>query len=221
MLSSSTTRCCVALLTITALCGEVVGEETPPPPQCPRPVVERFLTLGKQTTRVSLFDNRVAVVSMSEDGHQTFFRSRTLSDEEYIGYLAAVVVDETRRRARESHISVESTHGEVLIYRATGDPLRIEYSPLEVEDLQTAHLLAALDDLQSTLESIGPYLDEVRNWRPQPGDRVELNNGETATVVELRDDEVMVLRHGGGTIMELVPIARREQVVYRVLSDGS
>jgi hypothetical protein len=189
--------------------------------QVPSPIVERSLTVGGRTVRTSLFENRAAVVSVTRDGERTIFRQMTLTEGEFIGYLAAVQRDAQEIAKAERRPKVESLggFGDITIHIGPMAPLTVRYSPVAVLDLATARLVAALDDLERRVIWGEPPVTELQDWRPRRGDRVELRAGGTARVTELREDGSIVLEHEDVAINEIVPPEGRVKVVLRVLED--
>jgi hypothetical protein len=189
--------------------------------QAPSPIVERSLTVGGRTVRTSLFDNRVAVVTVTRDGERAFFRHMTLTDAEFIGYLAAVQRDAREIAEAERRPKVESMggYGSITLHIGPMAPHTVEYSPVAVLDLATARLVAALDDLERRVVWGEPPVTELQHWQPRRGDRVELRAGGTARVIEVREDGSIVLEHEEVAINEIVPPEGRVKVVLRVLED--
>ena len=56
----------------------------------------------------------------------------------------------------------------------------------------------------------------MRIWEPRKGDRVELLNGIFATVIEIRDDGILILEQDGTYIRESISPQVRDQVILRV-----
>jgi hypothetical protein len=189
--------------------------------QAPSPIVERSLTVAGRTVRTSLFDNRVAVVSVTRDGERTVFRQMTITEAEFIGYLAAVQRDAEEIAKAERRPKVESMGGSgvMTIHIGPAAPFTVKYSPVAVLDLATARLVAALDDLERRVVWGEPPVTELLDWRPQRGDRVELRAGGIARVIEIREDGSIVLEHEDVAINEIVAPESRVKVVLRVLED--
>ncbi len=191
--------------------------------QAPSPIVERSLTVGGRTVRTSLFDNRVAVVSVTRDGERVLFRHMAITEGEFIGYLAAVQRDAQEIAKAERRPKTESMggSGDITIHIGPTAPLTVSYSPVAVLDLATARLVAALDDLERRVIWGEPSVTELQDWQPRRGERVELRSGGTARVIEVREDGSIVLEHEEVAINEIVPPESRAKVVLRVLEDGS
>lgn len=184
----------------------------------PTVLVERHRTLGNTTTRVTLFDNRMAVATVREDGEQVFLRQLTLDTIEFSVYVQ--VLEEVADTAgREGDSSVDSDEAEVLITISLPEmtPREIRFSPLQVLGLETARLTAMLNDLELRVCETSPSHEALRDWIPSVGDRVVLFTETRATVSEVRENGMVVLVHDDTGIIELVPKAQLSQVIMRVL----
>ncbi len=207
------------LLLLIASAAAAAPEPTPTPVTAPVAVAERVVTRDGRITRLSLFSNRVAVLSEREDGHPIFSRRRTLTHEEYVGYLAALTRDAPLVLGddREPPPSDPNNRATLTLRVGSGPPHTVEYSPLSVTRLALSRLNAALDDLESVLRDTSPSRAALESWRPAPGDRVELWGGETARVVEVRDDGVVVIEHDNTPVIEVLAAEQLAQRVRRVL----
>lgn len=184
----------------------------------PAVLVERHRTLGNTTTRVTLFDNRMSVATVRENGKQVFLRQLTLDTIEFDVYVQ--VLEEVADTAgREGDSSVDSDEAEVFITISLPDmsPRQISFSPLQVLGLETARLTAMLNDLELRVCETSPSHEALRDWSPSVGDRVVLFTETHATVSEVRENGMVVLVHDDTGIIELVPQARLSQVIMRVL----
>lgn len=206
---------CVIFLSL-ALTSEIVAA------QAPSPIVERSLTVGGRTVRTSLFENRVAVVSVTRDGERTLFRQMTLTESEFIGYLAAVQrdADEIAKAERRPQVESMGGSGSITLHVGPMAPNTVDYSPVAVLDLPTARLVAALDDLERRIVWGEPPATELQDWRPRRGDRVALRAGGDARVIDVREDDSIVLQHEEVAINEIVPPEARARVILRVLENG-
>jgi hypothetical protein len=191
--------------------------------QAPSPIVERWLTVGTRTVRTSLFENRMAVVSVTRGDERVLFRRIELPEDEFIGYLAAVQRDAKELARTEDRLRTESMggYGKIILHVGPKVPLTIEYSPVAVLGLATSRLVAALDDLERRMLWGEQPATDLKGWKPQIGDRVELRTGIKATVVDIYDDGTVVLEHDGVSIHERVPPDSLAVVVARVLEDES
>jgi len=191
--------------------------------QAPSPIVERWLTVGTRTVRTSLFENRVAVVSVTLDDERVLFQHMELSEDEFIGYLAAVQRDAKELARAEDRLMAESMggSGEIILHVGPKVPLTIEYSPVAVLDLATSRLVAAVDDIERRVIWGEPPVTDLKGWQPRRGDRVELRTGIKATIVDIYDDGTVEFEHDGVSIHERVPPDSLASVVARVLEDES
>jgi hypothetical protein len=187
--------------------------------QAPVPVVERTVTQGEVATRVSLFSNRVIVVTTRRDDIQDFVRHVTLPQNEYLVYLEAL--EANAKKLGENPISshVSSSNAEVTLTLHVGPdaPCTLTFSPLSSLDLPLARIMAAMDDLEQQALDANPAADAIRSWVPHKGDRVELLNGTFATVVEVWDDGLLILEHDLTYLREAVAPDVRDQVILRIL----
>lgn len=190
--------------------------------QAPAPIVERSLTVGDRTVRTTLFDNRVAVVSVSRGGDRVLLRQLTLPEAEFVGYLAAFQRDAQELAKAERRPMTESMGGagDITLYIGPAARHTVHYSPVAVLDLATGRLVAAIDDLEQRVVWGDPDVAELQSWLPRRGDRVELRAGGTARVVEVREDGSVVLEHEDVAINEIVTEEGRAKVVLRVVEHG-
>jgi hypothetical protein len=161
------------------------------------------------------------VVSVLQGGDRVLFQQIELPENEYMGYLAAVLRDAKELARAEDRLMTESLGGSGRIILSVGPkvPLTVEYSPVAVLDLATSRLVAVLDDLERRVIWGIPPGTELQGWQPRRGDRVELRSGNRATVVAIDDDGTVVLEHDGIAIHERVPPESLPSVILRVLED--
>jgi len=207
------------ILTTDTLNVQEQTEETQiEPTSVPVALVERIQTVGATTTRITLFDNRVAVVTMREDGKQFFFRKWTLGKTEFEVYLRALkTVMNSAGLHRHNNIDAEDIQARIFLRLPGMEARSFSYSPLQVQDLSTNRLNGILDDIQAKVQDMPPAAEALRRWKPKEGDRIELFSGRTAVVDEVRDNGAIVLQYDDVSILELVPVEARAQVIYRIL----
>ncbi len=192
------------------------------PSTAPSAIVERTLRHGARTTRVSLFDNRVAVVSSREEDRVTV-RRLTLREPEFAAVLRVIEIAAAERPT----VAVHDTHrdptpGEILLHLGrSGTPERLPYSPLLMPELRTRQLLAALDDVETMVLEAPPWADAIRAWAPAVGDRVRLWDGVDGTVVELLPDGYVMVQRDVTWIRDVVPPNDREQMVVAILEKAA
>ena len=184
----------------------------------PNAIAERRRFYLDRSTRVSLFDNRMAVATVSEKGRQVYFRQLTLPEGEFEIYLRAIEeVFESAGRGSRARLRSMERDAVITLDLPGHEPRTIVYSPLGVQDIHTARLIAVLDDIEMRAGGAGPSQEALRTWQPKRGDRVELFTGVGATVIEVRQDGIIVLEHDGTGVLEVIPPDQRHTVIQRLL----
>lgn len=203
---------------------------TPTPTATPRPVpaapmvvVERFVTTPTQFIRLTLFDNRIAVVSQRH-GDRVVVRRRLLEPVEFEVYRTQAVAETAAVDERELVRSLGTEppiRAELHLGPGSGaTPRQLAYSPMLLHDLPLERLQALLDDLEAQVLATPPSQVELADWQPRVGDRVELANGHGATVIRIEDGGVVVLEHDITHIQEIVPPAGRTAAIHRLSDPG-
>ena len=189
--------------------------------QAPVPVVERTVTQGDVATRVSLFSNRVLVVTVRRGDEQDFMRRITLPDNEYMVYLGSfqTAAEELDQKPVSSEVNTSQAEVVLSLYVGPDAPRLIRFSPMSILKLPLGRIQGALDDLQLRVLEASPSAEAMRTWEPAKGDRVELMNGITATVVEVWEEGLLILEHDLTYVRESVAPDVRDQVILRVLED--
>ena len=206
-------RLSLVVLMMAVAAGAVVGQEVP------NVVVERHWFHGDRAVRITLFDNKMAVTTVREQGLQVFLRQLTLADGEYKIYIKAMA--EVADKAGESdRVPVETidSGARVALNLPGFSPSSFSYSPLQVLDLATARLVAALDDLQKRVTEASPSQEALRLWKPAIGTLVELFTGGTASVTEVRENGVLVMEQTDTGIIMVVPREEWHLVILKVLA---
>ncbi|HSL17215.1 MAG TPA: hypothetical protein VLB51_04850 [Methylomirabilota bacterium] len=162
--------------------------------QAPVPVVERIATHMGRTTRVSLFSNRVAVVSVHSE-HDDFVRQAILAEGEYMVYLQTLdrLAGEIDDEPVSSDVESRGSRTSLTLHVGPGAPRTLTYSPLAVLDLALGKVAAVMDDIQVRVLATRPGEDAVRQWQPEVGDVVTLIHGTAARVVEIVGDGTLLL----------------------------
>jgi len=189
--------------------------------QAPVPVVERTVTQGEVATRVSLFSNRVLVVTVRRGDEQDFMRRITLPDNEYMVYLGSfqTAAEELDQQPISSEVNTSQAEVVITLHIGPDAPRLIRFSPMSIVKLPLGRIQGALDDLQLRVLEASPSAEAMRTWEPAKGDRVELMNGITATVVEVWEEGLLILEHDLTYVRESVAPDVRDQVILRVLED--
>lgn len=203
---------CAVIAVLTALAAAASA-------QAPVPVVERTVTRGDVATRVSLFSNRVVVVTTRHGDEQDFVRHITLPENDYMVYLATFQSNAEELDERPISSRVSTSHADVVLILHVGPdaPRTISFSPMSGLKLPLARIVAALDDLQLQVFEASPSSDAMRVWQPRKGDRVQLLNGTFATVIDVWEDGLVILEHDRTYVRESVLPDMRDQVILRVL----
>ncbi|HSO22189.1 MAG TPA: hypothetical protein VLT81_04740 [Chondromyces sp.] len=197
----------------------VVCMSAPAVAQAPVPVAERIVTHGETTTRVSLFSNRMVVVTISERGTQGFLRQISLPDDQFIIYLSILqdAAGELGERPVSSDVSTSHDAVELTLHIGPEAPRVLRFSPMAVVNLPLSKIIGALNDLEEQVRAASPSAAALDSWEPRRGDRVELMTGGFARVVEVLDEGVLILEHESTYLREVVPVDARDQVVLRVV----
>ena len=197
----------------------VVCMSAPAVAQAPVPVAERIVTHGETTTRVSLFSNRMVVVTISERGTQGFLRQISLPDDQYIIYLSILqdAAAELGERPVSSDVSTSHDAVELTLHLGPEAPRVLRFSPMAVVNLPLSKIIGALNDLEEQVRTASPSAAALDTWEPRRGDRVELMTGGFARVVEVLDEGVLILEHESTYLREVVPVDARDRVVLRVV----
>jgi hypothetical protein len=217
------------LLAAATVLGQVWATEvkvtpTPTPDphaEVPSPVVERVFNEGSRSSRLSLFDNGVAVVAVRDGEREELFRKVLLDALELAAYRAAVERDVGQVRSSDQPaLEGLSARGVIRIWSPEGEMREVEYAPGVMLDLPTSRLVATLDDLQKRVAEASPFEDQVRRWQPQRGDVVELFGGQLAEVRDVDPDEGMIwVAYRDSAMIEMIPASARLERVLRVVSD--
>jgi hypothetical protein len=190
--------------------------------QAPLPVVERVVVHLGRTTRVTLFSNHVAVVTIRSDTDD-FVRSATLTIDEYMVYLKALEHNaaEIGDDPVTSDVEAVGSTTTLTLHLGPEAPRTLVFSPLASLDLASGKIISIMDDIQLRVLSTMPGEDAIREWQPEVDDCVELRRGGSACVVAITQDGTVVLRDQATSVMTTVPPADRAEIILRVIEDGS
>lgn len=210
------TRCALASVWCVVLSLTAWAQAEHPPDV----VVERFLRNSGQTTRTTLFDNGMAVVSTRVAGKRVFFRQLKLERPEYLGYVATITEVATAARSLgEDEFRVPGFLGTIHLGRPVGVERTIVYSPMATPDLATSRLIAAVDDLEARISAVSESAERLRTWQPEQGDRVELFTGATAVVDDVIPGGIVVLMEEDSGLISHVAEEKLADVVRAVLDE--
>jgi len=206
------------MTTCFLLLASIVAAEVPPAPTAPSPVIERIVTTPLQVRRMSLFDNRVAVISIREGGVQVELRRVTLDEHEFEVYMQAILLDAaTAGTEQADDIRSPESHGVLLVNVGPRAPWRLEFSPIAVVDLSTGRLQAVVNDIEKRVLDASVSAEALRGWEPQVGDVVLTFSGQKARVSDVYESGMIELEYEEVAIIEKVPMVNLDRVILEVL----
>ena len=153
-----------------------------PPPTY---LVERVVTLNGVSTRLSVFRNGIAVLARRGAGETSGIVRQPLSEIE-VQVITQVVGECYPDLARFADIGQAPVEGtvELRLAPAGGEPLSIRFPVTAAPTVAASRLTRALDALEARLEKTNVTREDLRDWEPKIGDRVELEDGRTVEVVD-------------------------------------
>ncbi len=151
----------------------------------PSYLVERVVSAGAETRRLSVFRDGVAVLATGAGEQRRIVRFslqpvelRSLLQllEECVGELEAL-----------PPVAPRPSEGTVELRVAVPGrgPVVVRHSLAEVPSAAEARLAQALDAIETLLAARKPEWQDLRGWQPAVGDTVELDDGRVVRVVEL------------------------------------
>ena len=171
-------------MTLAALV--MVAAATPTPAATPSYLVERVVTVGAGTTRVSVFRNGFAVLSRGVAGEQPAVVRQALTDVE-LQVLTQVVEECYPDLARFPAMGQAPVGGTVDLRMAPvgRDPLALRFPVTAAPGVAASRLTQALDALEERLARTSAAREDLREWEPKIGERVELEDGRTVEIVDI------------------------------------
>ncbi|MCP4899061.1 MAG: hypothetical protein GY906_19000 [bacterium] len=181
----------------------------------PNAVIERFVNTAAHRVHVTLFDNRVVVVSAREGEDQVVYRRTTLPPTEYKAYLEVIRQNAAQLSLDDNRASIRSVASRARLYVAidSGEVVELRFSPFQVLDKALAQLNTIVDDLQARAIQSHPAEEELRTWEPRVGDRVQLMTGALAIVTRIFDGGVIELRQEDASVTQFVAPDGRLEVI--------
>jgi hypothetical protein len=154
-----------------------------PPPTY---VVERLITVGDETRRVSVFRNGMAVLARNRAAEAGRVLRNKLSPVE-MQVVSQVVAECYPEVARYASTGPAPGAGTVELRLAPPgrDPLIVTIDLAAAQTVGVARLMHALDQLEARLGRERVTREDLSDWRPAVGERLELDDGRVVTVVEL------------------------------------
>ncbi len=152
----------------------------------PSYIVERVVTVGGQTRRISVFRNGVAAVVREKAGEEKHLLRQPLTEVE-LQVLTQIVEESYPDLARLGSPGQSPVEGNVELRLAPRgrEPLVVRFSPTGVQAMGAARIGQALDGLEERMTRPGGIREDLREWQPTVGDWLELEDGRTVQVVEV------------------------------------
>jgi hypothetical protein len=152
----------------------------------PTYLVERVVTLGSGSTRISVFRNGVAVLARGGPSVEPTVVRQQLSDPE-LQVLTQVVGECYPELVRFGDLGSGPGAGEAELRLAPEgkDPLVIRFALTAAPSVASSRLSRALDGVQARLEKTNVSREDLRDWMPAVGERVELEDGRVVEVLEV------------------------------------
>lgn len=155
-------------------------------PAPPTYVVERVVTRPGESRRISVFRDGLAVVVIRAPEREPHLVRVALDPAEF---------EVVRRVAEESHRGLRDSSGEFGAPGAASVELRLAppgHAPLtlrmplaSVPSHGAARIMQALDNLENRLLNDVPGRENLSAWQPVVGERVLMDDGNVAEVVEM------------------------------------
>lgn len=205
-------------LLIVATVGFTFAAET----QIPTPVAEKITTRLGTTTRVSLFSNRLVVVSVRSDT-DNFVHRAEIEPDDYMVYLQTLesAAETISNDPVSSGVESEASTTTLNLHVGPDAPVSFTYSPLASLDLSLGRIASVMEDIRiQALEAL-PGEIELSHWEPKIGDCVELRTGGRACVILVKDDDTVILRREDIVITYTVTEDERADVILKLIEPES
>jgi hypothetical protein len=161
----------------------LVAAAAPPEPSY---IVERVVTVGGETRRISIFRNGVAAVVREKAGEEKHLLRQPLTEVE-LQVLTQIVEESYPDLARLGSPGQSPVEGSVELRLAPRgrEPLVMWFPPTGVQAIGAARIGQALDGLEGRMTRPGGIREDLREWQPTVGDWLELEDGRTVQVIEV------------------------------------
>jgi hypothetical protein len=152
----------------------------------PSYIVERVVTVGGETRRISIFRNGVAAVVREKPGEDKHLLRQPLTEVE-LQVLTQIVEESYPDLARLGSPGQSPVEGNVELRLAPRgrETLVVRFPPTGVQAIGAARIGQALDGLEKRMTSPGGIRQDLREWQPTVGDWLELEDGRIVQVIEV------------------------------------
>jgi hypothetical protein len=158
-------------------------------PAEPTYLVERIITMGGEVRRTSVFRQGVAVVSIERPGSAKRIVRQPLTEVE-LSVFTQIAEESYVELGRLVSLGQALGEGRVELRLAPvgKDPLIVRYPISGVPPMAAVRVGQALDGLEAALTRLRVSREDLRDWVPSLGDRVELEDGRIVEVLEVLPD---------------------------------
>lgn len=152
----------------------------------PTYVVERVVTLGGEVRRTSVFRNGVAVVVREKAGEEKRVLRQPLNEIE-LQVLTQIVNESYPDLTRFGSVGQSPVEGMVDLRLAPPgrEPLVVRFPLTGVQGLGAARIGQALDGLEARMTGPAGIREDLRDWQPNVGDCLELEDARVGQVIEV------------------------------------
>lgn len=168
---------------MTVLLGIALMLAAPPEPSY---LVERIVSVGTETRRVTLFRDGVGVVVRRDAGGSEDLRHVEVGGL-VLGQMEQVVREVYPGMVQFVAMSQGTGAGSVELRLAPHGqaPLVLRLAVEAAPSAATARLIAHLDALEERILSGKPPAEDLRAWEPRSGELVELDDGRVVTILDV------------------------------------
>ncbi|HPC84314.1 MAG TPA: hypothetical protein P5234_13335 [Thermoanaerobaculaceae bacterium] len=198
---------------------------TTPVPE-PSHVVERVVTRGAEVQRVTLFRDGTAVVKQSAASGEERLSHGPVG-EQLAAQIEQVVREAYPEIARFASMGQGPEAGTVEMRLAPPGlpPLVVRYSVAAAPSVAASRLAAVLDALEERVLAGKAPLEDLSAWEPQPGERVELDDGMVLTIaavfVNATGGFTVQVRQGNSPVSSFFELEELRRRAVRRISEAS
>jgi len=171
-------------------------------------VVERVVTVGERTVRVSVFRDGVIVLARGGPGKPNEVLRQTLTPVEL--QVVSQVVEECYPEVERFAAAGQAPGAgsvELRLAPAGREPLTVKFALLAAPSLAMGRLGRSLDALEARLARDAIPREDFTDWRPAVGEWLQLEDGRVVKVIELLtagDHVVVEVQVGDGPALQFI-----------------